>query len=85
MATPQLCRLRLVLSPDPSGGFTVTSPDLPELLTEGSTAADALANVRDALAAVREIYTDLGRRLPPSLTPEPNTGAIEFETLIEAA
>jgi antitoxin HicB len=85
MATPQLYRLRLVLTPDPSGGFTVTSPDLPELLTEGETAADALANVRDALAAVRELYIDLGRPLPRSLTPEPGTGPVEFETLIEAA
>ena len=85
MPTPQLFRLRLVLSPDPSGGFTVTSPDLPELLTEGDTAADALANVRDALAAVRELYNDLGRPLPPSLTPAPEGGPVEFETLIEAA
>ncbi|MEB3886339.1 hypothetical protein [Lyngbya sp. CCY1209] len=40
---------------------------MPELLTEGDTAEEALANVQDALAAVVEIYEDLGRTLPPNL------------------
>ncbi|WP_258719050.1 type II toxin-antitoxin system HicB family antitoxin [Phormidium yuhuli] len=42
----------------------MTSPLLPELLTEGDTAEEALANVQDALIAVVEIYEDLGRTLP---------------------
>ena len=80
----QIFRLRLTLAPDPAGGFVVTSPDLPELITEGDTAADALANVRDALNAVREMYDDLGKPFPPGLRPAP-TGTVEFETLIDAA
>jgi len=47
-----------VLTPQPGGGFTVTSPVIPELLTEGDTAEEAVANARDALAAVLEIYED---------------------------
>lgn len=54
-------KLPLVLTPQPEGGFTVTSPVLPELVTEGDTVNEALANVQDALAAVIEIYQDLGR------------------------
>ena len=45
-------KLPLVFEPQPEGGFTVTSPLLPELVTEGETIEDALENVRDALAAV---------------------------------
>jgi len=54
----------LVLSPQPEGGFTVTSPLLPELITEGDTVSEALVNIQDALAAVIETCEDLGRPLP---------------------
>ncbi len=59
-----LYKVPLVLTPQPEGGFTVTSPLLPELVTEGDTAEAALASVADALAAVVEIYQDLGRPFP---------------------
>ena len=57
-------KIPLLLSPQPEGGFTVTSPLLPELVTEGDTLDEALTNARDALAAVVEAYEDLGRALP---------------------
>ncbi len=57
-------KIPLILAPQSEGGYTVTSPLLPELVTEGDTVEDALANVKDALAAVIEIYRDLGRALP---------------------
>jgi len=40
-------KIPLVLTPQSGGGFTVTSPLLPELITEGDTVEDALANVRE--------------------------------------
>ena len=85
MATSGVFKLRLVLAPDPAGGFVVTSPDLPELLTEGDTAAEAIGNVADAVAAVCELYADLKKPFPPGLIPQPATGPLTFETLIEAA
>lgn len=78
-------KLRLVLTPAQGGGFVVTCPDIPELITEGDTAVEALANVRDAVEAVRELYQDLGRPLPPSLRPASTSGPLTFETLIDAA
>ena len=60
-------KIPLVLEPQPEGGYTVTSPLLPELITEGDTMAEALANVEDAFGAVVEIYQDRGRPLPSSL------------------
>ena len=60
-----IARIPLVLEPQPEGGYTVTSPLLPELITEGDTLSEALANVEDAFAA--EIYEDRGRPLPSSI------------------
>ena len=62
-----LYRLPLVFSPQPEGGFTVTSPILPELISEGDTLDEAYANVRDALAAVLEIYAEQHRELPAGI------------------
>ncbi len=57
-------KIPLVLTPQPEGGYTVTSALLPELVTEGDSVDAAITNVRDALAAVLETYEDLGRQLP---------------------
>jgi antitoxin HicB len=78
-----LYKLPLVLTPQPEGGFTVTSPLIPELITEGESAEDALANVRDALAAVIEGYSELGRALPPGIEQAMN-GPLWLETLVAA-
>ena len=57
-------KVPLVLTPQPEGGYTVTSPLLPELVTEGDSMYHALENVKDALAAVIELYEDIGHTLP---------------------
>ena len=59
-------KVPLVLSPQAEGGYSVTSPLLPELVTEGDSVCDALENAKDALAAVIELYEDMGRPLPES-------------------
>jgi len=59
-----LYKVPLVLDPQPEGGYTVYSPLLPELITEGDTVDEVLVNVKDALLAVIEAYEDLGRSLP---------------------
>ena len=45
-------RIRLTLEPNPNGVFTVTSPDVPGLVTEGKTATEIQANVQEALDAL---------------------------------
>jgi antitoxin HicB len=57
----------LTLAPQPEGGFTVTSPLIAELVTEGDTLELALENAKDALVAVIELYEDTGRELPAEL------------------
>lgn len=49
--------IRLTLEPNPNGVFTVTSPDVPGLVTEGKDAAEIQANVQEALAALGGDYS----------------------------
>jgi antitoxin HicB len=57
-------KIPLLLTLQPEGGFTVTSPLVPELITEGDSMDEVLANVQDALEAVIEMYENLGKELP---------------------
>ena len=78
-------RLPLLFTPQPEGGFTVTSPVLPELITEGDTLDEAFANVRDAFAAVLELYTEQGRALPTGID-LPQVGQMVWtDALVEVA
>ena len=60
-------KIPLVLTPQPEGGYTVTSPLLPELVTEGASLDESLANVKDAFKAVMELYQELGRSLSENI------------------
>ena len=79
-----LYKVPLVLEPQPEGGYTVTSPLLPELVTEGETLDDALENVKDALAAVIEAYGDLGNPLPLNAQVADANGPVWLETVVVA-
>ena len=46
--------LRLHLEPNPGGIYTVTSPDVPGLVTEGQTPEEIYHNVQEALDALLE-------------------------------
>jgi len=78
-------RVPLIFAPQPEGGFTVTSPVLPELVTEGDTLEDAFANVADALAAVLEIYAEQGRPLPAGIELPPSGQIVWTDALVEVA
>lgn len=80
-----LRRVPLIFAPQPEGGFTVTSPILPELVTEGDTIEEAYANVPDALAAVLELYTDEGRPLPRGVEIPASGEMVWSEALVEVA
>ena len=76
------CKIPLVLTPQAEGGYTVTSPLLPELLTEGDSNSEALANVNDALAAVIELYQDHGRTLPQAARISDARSPVSLETVV---
>jgi antitoxin HicB len=53
----------LKLVPAEEGGYIVTSPLDPELITEADTLEDAFANARDAAQALKRSRVKLLRRL----------------------
>ena len=65
----ELHTIRLYLEPNPDGVYTVTSPDIPGLVTEGRTPAEIQHNVQEALDALAGAWTELGREYPPALRP----------------
>ncbi|HEY5831181.1 MAG TPA: type II toxin-antitoxin system HicB family antitoxin, partial [Hyphomicrobiaceae bacterium] len=52
------------LAHEEGGGFVATVPDLPGSMSDGETPEEALANVRDAVAAWIEEAQALGRAVP---------------------
>lgn len=58
------------LHPQPEGGFTVLVPALPEVVTEGETRAEALANAREAIEAIISLYVEDGRPIPDDVATE---------------
>lgn len=78
----KIFKVPLVLAHQPEGGFTVTSPVLPELLTEGDTLDEARSNAQDALTAAVELYEDMGRSLPSGIEQDNGQDSIPFEWLV---
>ncbi|MBA3965881.1 MAG: type II toxin-antitoxin system HicB family antitoxin [Nitrospirales bacterium] len=77
-------KLPLVVTPQPEGGYTVTSPAVPELVTEGNTLEEAMGHVADAWAAVLELYTDLNKPIPSHLILDPGEHPLTFESVVVA-
>src|SRR5712691_10476358 len=73
----EIYKVPLILAHQREGGYTVTSPLLPELLTEGDTLEEAVRSVQDALAAVLELYEDLNQPFPTDLRQDPQRAAEE--------
>ncbi len=59
-------RLVLNLEEAEEGGYIVTSPLNPELITQAETIEEAFANARDAAKALKQSRTRLMRRLSAS-------------------
>ncbi len=61
--------VRLYLEPNKEGAYTVTSPDVPGLVTEGRTPTEIQNNVQEALDALNEAWHELGMEVPAALRP----------------
>jgi antitoxin HicB len=79
----QLFKLPLVLEPQPEGGYTITCPLLPGLITEADTLEEVMPHVTDALSALIEAYEDLGRPLPAVLQSLAPDSPFLIETAIQ--
>jgi predicted RNase H-like HicB family nuclease len=60
-------RFTVHLLPEPEGGFTVRAPALPPVVTYGETLEEALANAREAIEAVLEVYREEGIEIPADI------------------
>jgi antitoxin HicB len=80
----KLLKIPLVLEPQKEGGWTVTSPILPELVTEVDDLKQLDEVVRDAVNAVMELYEDTGKEFPPVLIADGIKSPVWFESLISA-
>jgi antitoxin HicB len=56
-------KLVLTLENAPEGGYVVTSPLDPEMITEAESVEEAFENARDALTSLRQSRAKLFRRL----------------------
>ena len=54
MKAEQHVKYRVVMEPQPDGGYTVYVPALPGCISEGDDRDEALANIREAIALYRE-------------------------------
>lgn len=59
-----LYKLPLVLDPQPEGGYVVTCPLVPELVTEGETVEEAIRHANDALPSLIASYGAVGLPCP---------------------
>lgn len=55
---------RVILEPNDQGGFTVTVPALPAVVTQGDTRAKALGNTSDAIRLYIESLCARGLPIP---------------------
>ena len=59
-----------VFDPEPEGGYTVTCPALPGLVTYGETLERARAMAQDAMDGLIEVMLERGEPVPESDAPE---------------
>jgi antitoxin HicB len=59
-------KLVLTLDEAEEGGYIVTSPLNPELITQAETIEEAFANARDAAKALRQFRAKISRQLAAS-------------------
>jgi antitoxin HicB len=60
----------VILEPQEEGGFTVLVPALPEVVTEGDSEEEALANAEEAIRVILAYRRDNGIPIPSDAHPE---------------
>lgn len=58
-------KYRVTIEQDEDGAFVATVPSLPGCLSQGGTRAEALSNIREAIALYLESLRAHGEPIPP--------------------
>ena len=77
----KILKLPILLEPAEEGGWVVRSPIIPEMITEIDHLDELDEKIRDAVAAVKELYDDMGKRFPIKETEGP-VEPIWFEAVV---
>ena len=80
----KMLKIPLLLEPQVEGGWTVTSPLIPELITEIDKLEELNTCVNDAVLAVFELYADLGKQVPATIKAENTSSPVLFDSLVLA-
>lgn len=76
--TTQILRYQAIFDPCEEGGFSVTVPKLPGLVTEGDTYEQAMKNTKDAINGYLLVLRD-------AKEPIPETDDTSFSTPIDVS
>ena len=60
-------KITAILTSRSEGGYTVTCEELPGLVVKSDSVDEALENIKDAFAAMLELYKESGRSLPKGI------------------
>ncbi|MBI4558208.1 MAG: type II toxin-antitoxin system HicB family antitoxin [Candidatus Hydrogenedentes bacterium] len=63
-------RYRVIIEEDEDGLFVAECPALPGCVSQGKTRAEAVANIRDAIAGYLESLRKHDEPIPPSISEE---------------
>lgn len=66
---PKVCNFTVVLTPAEEGGYVVTVPALPAIVTEGDSYEEALFMARDAIELYVGYLIDKGEPVPVESVP----------------
>ncbi len=61
---PHILTYRIILNPEPEGGFTVTVPALPGCITFGSDLEQATAMAKEAIEGYIEVLKEMNEPVP---------------------
>lgn len=76
-----IMKLPLLLESAEEGGWIVRSPIIPELITEIDHLDEIDKKIKDAIAAVKELYDDMGKEFPVAEIEKP-VKPVWFEAVV---
>jgi antitoxin HicB len=65
-----MIKYRVIIEPDEDGIYVVEVPSLPGCISQGRTRAEAIDNIKDAIAAYLESLDAHGDPVPPPISEE---------------
>ena len=71
-------KLKVLVRPEPTGGYSVSVPAMPGCHSEGETLVEALANIREAADLWTEVVSERAAREAQAVAPQTEVQEIEL-------